>query len=525
MTTTLTKKVGIAALIMMASVFLSRVMGLAREMVIASFGGATAHVDAYQVGFVLPEVLNHIVATGFLSVTFIPIFAQYQAQNDEAQGWRIFSNVLTSFGALLCTLIAVAMWLSPFLVGLVAPGLDDPSQLASAIRMTRIVLPAQLFFFVGGLLMAVQFAKERFFLPALAPLVYNLGIILGGLLLGPSLGMEGFSWGALGGAFFGNFLIQYAGAKNVGLQFRATFDFRHPALKKYILITMPLMLGLSMYFSTEFFLKFFGSYLPEGGIATLNYGLRVTLILVGLFGQAVGVASFPFLARLIAEGKMQEMNALLNDTLRRYISLVIPCSALMMVLSHEIVLLLFQRGRFDAVATDRTAEVLVCLLIGAFAFAAQTVVVRGYYAIQNTIFPALFGTLAVLVSIPIYWFGMNQLGLKGVALAISASALLQSTLLYALWNRGSHNVGSRRVYRFLLKIISLSAALGILFHWIRGILLQSMDASTFFGSLLICLILGSAFLASFTLTGYLLRISEIVTITRRVAKKVTRALT
>ena len=189
------KKIGIASLIMMASVFLSRVIGLFREMVIAYVGGAGATVDAYQVAFVIPEYLNHIVASGFMSVTFIPIFSRYLTLDREDEGWKVFSIILNCFGCFLVVLILITMAVAPQLIALIAPGLENQRTIASAVRMTRIILPAQFFFFAGGLLMAVQFSKERFFIPALAPLLYNTGIIAGGLILGPWLGMEGFAWG------------------------------------------------------------------------------------------------------------------------------------------------------------------------------------------------------------------------------------------------------------------------------------------------------------------------------------------
>jgi len=269
------RKVGIAALIMMASVFLSRVIGLVREMVIAYAGGAGAAVDAYQVAFVIPEILNHIVASGFMSVTFIPIFSRYLTLNREDEGWKVFSIILNCFGSFLVVLILISMAFAPQLIDLIAPGLENEPTIDHAVKMTRIILPAQFFFFAGGLLMAVQFAKERFFIPALAPLLYNAGIIAGGLMLGPWLGMEGFAWGVLIGAFTGNLLVQFFGARRVGLTYSSIFDLRHPDLKKYVLLTLPLMIGLTMTFSTEFLFRLFGSFLAEGfsgGIGTHRAG-------------------------------------------------------------------------------------------------------------------------------------------------------------------------------------------------------------------------------------------------------------
>jgi len=516
--TSLYKKVGIASLIMMASILLSRVIGLLREVVIAYAGGAKAPVDAYQIAFVIPEILNHIVASGFLSVTFIPIFAQYLARNRETEGWKVFSIILTGFGSVLIVLIAAAELFTPELIGIIAPGIKDPAVKADAIHMTRIILPAQFFFFTGGMLTAVQFAKEKFAIPALAPLIYNIGIISGGILLYRYLGMAGFSWGVLAGSFAGNFALQVWGAKRVGMKFSMHFNFTHPDLKKYILLTLPLMVGLTMTFSTEFFLKFFGSFLPEGSIASLNYSLRVMLILVAFFGQAVGVASFPFMTRLAAEKKINEMNILLNNTIK-YLSLVIPFSVMFMVLRHEVILILFQRGQFDAAATEMTSGVLVFIMIGAFAFAIQTIVVRGFFAVQNTLLPAVFGTLAALLSLPLYYLGMHLMGARGVGLAVSFAAFLQVTMLYGIWNRKSQNTGSRTVYLFIIKISLLSIPLGIFLEWFRRNVLTSIDVMTLSGSFTVCLAIGMIFFMMFISAGHILGISEISDIMKQVKNK------
>ena len=504
----------------MASVFLSRVIGLFREMAIAYAGGAGADVDAYQIAFVIPEILNHMVASGFLSVTFIPIFSGYLAADREAEGWKVFSVILNGFGLVLIAFIGITLFFAPELITWIAPGIKDPALLSKAVRMTRIILPAQFFFFTGGMFTAVQFAKEAFSLPALAPLVYNIGIIACGMVLGPVLKMEGFSWGVLAGAFLGNFAIQYRGALKIGMKYSPAIDFTHPDFLVYIRLTLPLMVGLTMTFSTEFFLKFFGSYLPEGSIACLNYGLRIMFILVGLLGQAVGTASFPYMARLAAENRIPEMNRLLDSTLK-YLSLIIPFSMLLIVLRHEVVGVLFERGRFDAAATNQTAGVLLYLMIGAFAFAAQTVVVRGYYAVRNTLFPAIYSTIGVLISIPFYILGMRLMGAGGVALAISLSAMIQVTLLHALWNRRSKNTESRGVYRVFAKMILLSIPICVILEILRKGLTPWMPEKGLIANLLVCGITGLLFLALLFTSGHLFKIREITgTFTRLFQKAI-----
>ncbi len=501
------RKIGLATLIMMGSIFLSRVLGVLRESILAALCGAGVAVDAYKAAFILPEILNHIVASGFFSVTFIPIFSRYLTEKNESGGWHIFSTILTVFGILLTLFILLSMMLAPQLVPLLTAGRSDPQFQAMAIRMTRIILPAQLFFFIGGIFMAVQFAKEHFLLPALAGLVYNIGIISGGVLLVSVVGVEGFAWGALIGAFVGNFLIQWIGAKKVNMRFCFSFDWRHPDLYRYLALTLPLMVGLTMMFSTEVFFKLFGSFLPVGAIAHIDFAWRIVLLLVGFFGQAVGVASYPYLARLAAEKQYKEMNRLLNNTLR-YLALVIPVAFLVYVLRHEIVRVLFERGRFSASDAHATALALSGMLIGAVAFASQTVVNRGFYAVQNTLLPAVYGSVAVMLSLPFYWVGLKTLGVLGIGLAISFSAIVQVCLLFAIWNKKSGNSESRLVYRFYLKTLILSLPIAALLMGTRKVLLVFIDNITFWGSMALILVLGIVFLLLMALATWLFNIEE-----------------
>jgi len=516
---TIYRSVTIASLIMMASVFLSRVIGLFREMVIAGVGGTREAVDAYQVAFMIPEVLNHIVASGFLSITFIPIFTGYLSSNREKEGWQAFSVILTLFGAVLAILICGAWLFATPLLSLAAPGFRESSFFPQAVLMLRIILPAQFFFFCGGLFMAVQFARGAFVIPALAPLVYNLGIIAGGLIGGSRNNMVGFAWGVLGGAFLGSFVLQAAGAARAGMRFVPVLDLKHPDLKKYVLITIPLMVGLTMTFSTEIFFRFFGSYLPGGSIAGLNYALRVMFIVVGLVGQAVGVASYPYMARLVSENRMEELDALLN-TLLRYLAITIPISVIVIVLRHEVVLVLFQRGAFTPESTALTANALAFLMVGAFAFSAQTVVARGFYAMQNTLLPAVYGTVTVLLSLPLYILGVKMMGINGVALACALSATFQVVVLYVMWNRKRRNRGSHAVYTSIFKILVLSAVLTLFALAVRMVLLTAFDSSTFTGCIAIGSVTAGLSLVFIAGAGHIFRIEEISVVVGKILSKV-----
>jgi len=432
--TNLKKSLTIASIIMMASVLLSRIMGMVREMVLAHLLGTNVEMDAYVASFILPEFLNHFLAGGFLSITFIPIFQKYLVDGQREKSWKVFSNLITIGSIAFAVLILVATLFTNQIIGLLGHHISEGPQRELTVRLTRIIMPAQLLFYWGAFLMAVQYANHRFVLPALAPLFYNLGIIACGWALYPCLGVAGFAWGVLLGAFMGNVLIQLPGALRVGMRFRPVFNLSDPDFKAYVVLTFPLVVGLGMTFSNEVFFRFFGSFLGTGGLASINYSLRTMLPLVGVFGQASGVASYPFLSRLAIENKFNEMNQLLNSIVTKIGIYLMPICGVMMVLSGQIIAVLFQHGRFTRASTMATAPVLVLYLIGAFPFAASTIVMRNYYAMQNTLFPMIISTVIALMSLPCYWLLSKGLGARGIALTASIAMFAQSLMLYWIWS-------------------------------------------------------------------------------------------
>src|SRR5271166_5533950 len=205
------RRVFTSTAIVMAGILLSRVLGFFRDWTVAHQVGSNAMTDAYYAAFTLPDFLNYLVAGGSLSLTFIPVFAQYVADQREDEGWHVFSTVITFMGAAVTGLILVAEVYAPRLATMIAPGFN-PVEKARLICLTRLMLPAQLCFYLGGILSAVQYAKAQFVVPSLAPVIYNLGIIAGGVLLSSRIGITGFAVGVLAGALLGNLALQVYGA-------------------------------------------------------------------------------------------------------------------------------------------------------------------------------------------------------------------------------------------------------------------------------------------------------------------------
>jgi len=455
------KSLSIAAVIMMSSVLLSRIIGLLREMVLANSGGTTVEMDAYVTSFLIPELLNHFLASGFLSITFIPIFQRYLTSSRSDEGWKSFSNLLTIGSILFLIFIPATMILTPVLLLPMGPHIKSPETYHLTIRLTRIILPAQIFFYWGAFFNAVQMAQRRFFLPALTPLIYNAGIIVGGIILGPSLHIEGFAWGVLAGSFFGNVVLPLPGAIAVGMRYAPQFDLRHPDVKTYVIKTLPLILGFSMSSSTELFFRFFGSYLPEGGTSSVNYALRTMMIVVGVFGQASGVAFFPFLSQLAAEKKFDEMTRLLNNLLHKIAIFLLPVSAALYSVARPIIELLYERGKFNHESTIETASVFCVYIFGSFTFSAAVIIARSFYALQNMITPLITSTLISIGSIPLYLLFSHVAGARGMAIASVTGMLFQCIILYVIWNRkfGSiKNITGEILFFTKVLLISLGAA-------------------------------------------------------------------
>lgn len=421
-------QMGWAALIMGASVLLSRFMGLARDKVISYLFGATQESDIYFAAFVIPDFLNYLLAGGYFSITLIPLLSTFFKQ-DEDEGWRFFSAAFTWIALAITPLTIAAMLFAPFLTPLAAPGLP-PQALDRLGFFLRIVMPAQLFFLLGSALTAILFLRKQFSVPALTPLVYNLCIILGGILL-RKRGMEGFCWGVLAGAFIGNFLLPLVAVKAGGIRLAPVF--RHPGLKPFVFLALPLMLGQSIVVLDEQLIRVFGSMAGTGAVSWLNYARRIMLVPVGVVAQAAGVASYPFLAELVARRDFSTFHQTLNLALRSVLTLLIPLSIWMMCIARPTIVLIFQQGYFNPTDTDLTARILRILLAGVSFWGIQQVLGRGYYARQDTLSPAILGTAVTALSIPLFWALCTNLLAMGVAMA-SASAIASYTLLLCcLW--------------------------------------------------------------------------------------------
>lgn len=458
-------KMGWAALIMGVSVLLSRVMGLVRDKVISYLFGATRESDLYFAAFVIPDFLNYLLAGAYFSITLIPLLTQYFGE-DEESGWSFFSAAFTwiTGGATVFTI--AAMFLASHFSRLAAPGLDDVALSRLAVFL-RIIMPAQVFFLMGSAFTAILFLRKQFLVPAFIPLIYNLLIILGGVLM-RQRGMEGFCWGVLAGAFLGNFLLPFMAVKRGGLHLRLVFF--HPGIRRFLLLALPLMLGQSIVVLDEQLVRVFGSLAGAGAVSWLNYARRIMMVPVGVVAQAAGVASYPFLADLVAKRDFSGFHETLNLAMRSVLTVLVPLSAWMMVAARPTTVLIFQQGHFTASDAEHTALLLRVLLCAVFCWGLQQVLGRGYYAKQDTFTPAAVGTAVTVLSIPLFWVLGDRFHAMGVAVASTAGIVTYTLALSCVWwfrFGGGAFAGLQGVF-VKISVISAAAAL-------PGFLLSRLD--------------------------------------------------
>ncbi|HEU6437095.1 MAG TPA: murein biosynthesis integral membrane protein MurJ [Nitratidesulfovibrio sp.] len=440
---TRTHQMGAAALIMAASVFASRFMGLLRDKVVSYLFGATAEADIYFAAFVVPDFINYLLAGGYFSITLIPLLSE-RFERDPEDGWRFFAAAFWWITIAICLFTGVAWWFAPELARVAAPGFDAPSS-ARLVRFLRIILPAQAFFLPGACVTALLYMRRQFAVPAMGPLVYNGCIIGGGVLswaLDPTRGMEGFCWGVLAGAALGSFALPVlAAARGGGVRLRPVL--RHPGVRRFALLALPLMIGQSVVVLDEQFVRIFGSMTGEGAVSLLNYARRIMLVPVGVVAQAAGVASYPFLAALAAKGETDAFDATLSTALRNALTVIIPLSAWMLLAAEPTMRLIFQGGGFAAAETLASAPLLRVMLCGVAFWAVQQVVGRAFYAHQDTVTPAVVGTLATLAALPLYVLAghAGAHGTLGVAAAGTAAVAVYTVALALVWRKRHGKAG------------------------------------------------------------------------------------
>jgi putative peptidoglycan lipid II flippase len=425
-------RIGTAAAIVAGGVLLSRILGFGRDLTMAVILGRSAEADLYQYAFTIPDFAFYLVAGGFLSITLIPILAARVERGDDAGRNQAFTAVFRVVAVILGSVTLVAAIASSALVDLVFPEVTGHTA-DRLVSMTRLALVLQVLFALGALFSAVQFTHRRFLIPTLGPIIYNAGIIVGGVIgqLSGEASPEAFLIGGVVGALLGSFGLQWWGAHRLGLRF-ARPEADDPAVREYLTLAIPLMIGQTVIALDEQWPRAFGQFGPDGTTAGLQYARRLMMLPVGVIAQAAGVAAYPFLAGLAARGDSEGLRGTVDRSMRVALVVAVPVTLVVVLLAPVWVRLALQWGAFTASDTAVVASLLAIYATATPFWVAHQVVTRAFYATRRMWVPVVIGTAVTAVTVPaLFLVAGDGTGIAAVsAAAVAAYALAISLAWY-----------------------------------------------------------------------------------------------
>lgn len=437
---------------------LAAAAGLFRNIVIGRTFGIGADLDAYYAAFKLPDLLFTVVAGGALATAFIPVFADYVAVGDRAGAWRLASavanwvTVITTAAALLAGIAA------PWLIrGVIAPGFT-PSQQAETAALMRLVLASNVIFGVSAVVGSALNGFKHFLLPALAPVVYPLGIAAGALWLSPGLGVRGLALGAVLGAGL-HLAIKTPALVHYGFRWSPVLRIGDGAVRRVVLLMGPRVLDLGVFHLTLLATTNLASRLDAGSVSALEWGWDAMQLPETVIGTAFGLVAFPTLAELAARGDHNALRATLGESLRTVLALAVPAAFGLILLGRPLLALLYQRGAFDAAATDAVYTALRFYALGLTGHACLELAARAFFAQKDTITPLLLAAASAGLNIALAWLLMGTLGHGGLALANSVAVTLEVLALLWILRHRLNGIEGRETLATLARVTAASLAM------------------------------------------------------------------
>ena len=521
-----TRAVGVIGLAVMCS----RVLGLIREQIAAALFGGGGAMDAFTAAFRIPNLLRDLFAEGALSTAFVTTFSKTAARSNDAAAWALANKIATLAAIILGQLCLLGIVYSPQLVATLAPGFA-PAKAALTVTLTRIMFPFILLVSLAALVMGMLNAKNVFGLPAMASSFFNIGSIVGGVVLGywfdPHFGplaLIGLAIGTLiGGAL--QLGVQLPRLHKLGFRYRPDFNWRDPGVMAVLSLMGPSVIAASTTQVNVLINSIFASHLGDGPIFWLAIAFRLMQLPLGLFGVALGTVTLPLLSRLVVANNMPAFRGELSRGMRLAFLMTIPCTVGLMMLAQPIISVLYQHGRFDAFQTEQAAGALRYYAIGLAGYAALKVLVNAFYALDQRRTPMYVSFFAVALNLILNWIFTRELGWghRGLAFSTGCVATCNFLVLYALMHRHLKRLETRRMTTLLVKVavasLTLAAVCWASQHWLLGHWAQQAFVTRLGLLLATILVSGSAFLAC----GALLRIEELQELINAVRRRLHRS--
>ncbi len=487
---------------------LSRLLGLLRDRLLASYFGAGPILDSYYAAFKLPDLIFNTLVLGALASAFIPVFSKVWFKNKPEA--LILANVVLNYLVLILIISALVMfWLAPKLVGLIVPGFGG-AELSQTIALTRIMLWSIVWFGLSNVLGGLLNSLKKFFTFSLAPVFYNLGLILGIVWLYPWLGLTGLAWGVVLGSLL-HFLIQLPEALNSGWRYAWAWRLTK-GVKKVFQLMLPRTLGLAASQLNLLVITMVASTLTSGSLAVFNLANNLQSFPSSLVGVSLAIAVFPVFAEALAKDDQPSFVQAFSLHLRRVLFFIIPLSIVILLCRAQLVRLILGAGNFDWHDTYYTAQTLGWFVISLFAQSLIPMLARSFYALEDTKTPVIISLITISLNILASLFLGRTMGVEGLALAFSLAAILNMLILLMVLRFRLGYLDDKKIIWSTFKISLNSLLAGAVVYGLLRLMAGLVDMHTFFGIFWQGLIAGGGGMIFYLAVSLLFNFEEILVI-------------
>ncbi len=520
-----TKAAGVVGIAVMCS----RVLGLIRETLFAALFGGGREMDAFITAFRIPNLLRDLFAEGALSTAFVTVFSRTIATEGEQAAWQLANKVTTLVTIFMSIITLLGVLTAPWIVGFIAPGFDVEKS-ALTTTLVRVMYPFILLVSLAALVMGMLNARNVFGMPAMASSFFNIGSIVGGVVIGwwldPSFGphaLMGLAIGTLiGGAM--QLGVQLPSLRRLGFRFRTDFHWRDEGVRNIFRLMGPAVIAASSVQVNVLVNSMFASQLGDGPIAWLNNAFRLMQLPLGLFGVALGTVSLPVLARLVAGNHMGDFKTELARAMRLSFVLTIPATIGLVVLAEPIMSVLYQHGKFTAYQTEQAAGALQLYALGLCAYAAMKVLVNAFYAVDKRRTPMMVSLAAIGLNALLCWLFIVVFhwGHRGLAASTACIAVTNFVVLYLLMHRHLKALDTVLMLQTLIKVLIAAAVLGLVAWAGKHYLLSDWRTQDFMAKTGYLLAVITAAGGAFLLTAILLKLNEVQVMAAAVKRRLRR---
>lgn len=506
-----------AAVIVASFSVLSRVVGFIRDRILAGTFGASDALDIYFAAFRVPDLFYQLVVVGALSASFIPLFTRYYSEKKTEEAWAFSSNILNIITVGFGVLALFGALLAPALAPIIAPGFDPEKQMAVA-ELTRVMLLAQVLLTVSMVFGSMLQGAKHFVLYSLAPIFYNVGIIIGALVFVPTFGLMGLAWGVVLGAFM-HLITQCVGVFALGYKYKPIFRLKDPDVRYTLKHLPPRVMGLAVNQVNFLAMTILASLLTAGSVTMLQFAYNLNFFPIGVIAVSYAIAAFPTLCEQYNAKNKQLFINTLSSTIRQMMLFIVPATFLFILLRAQIVRVVLGAGEFTWAATIITADTLGWFAASLFAQAIVFVLVRAYFAQGDTLTPFVVGLVSAVFNVTAALLLTGRFGVVGLGMAFSVAALAQMILLWFPLRARLGRVDGRRIARSCLTLFISGTAGAAATQGMKSVVVEFISLETFFGVLTQGFIAGSVGLTVYGVFAYLLKSEEMYEFLRGMKKR------